>query len=699
MWLCCVICCTVTGAGPTPPRSDGRVLHADLENYTDGVVQCLNAGVRWLGDPFSGRREGTVVVTKDFAFAGLRCAHVHSERNDQIARVRLQHRFDAPSVAGDAVFEVVFRPVRAKAVDLEDMTVWEAKASNGRPVGLILLANGEAAKGTYRLDLVHGGKKGNEQTRVDGVVKALPQARWVRIVQRRRRADGHVDLWLGSPGHEALVGTYADLLPAGDPRSVEIGDTSTSRHRGSGYWDDIRLGGVLADGGTVAPPEPPLRDVSKELPVIKTPIVVGRQRQLFVDDAVIESSRGLKRTLHAVKKHPMNPLIVPEHPWEGKCVLLYGGVVRDPEGGKFRMWYLAWGKHVGQPSFVCYAESDDGLRWTKPRLGLRSYRGSKQNNIVMDGWSQTTVLHDPDDPDPSRRYKAVLRLNGTRGFLSPDGLRWRDVGVILEQAYDGTTVHWDPVGRKWIAMVKVFRDGKRSRGYAESRDFVHWTDTYFMATVDRRDAPADQMYAMYLFYYEGVYFGLLRMYHTDSDVVDIQLATSRNGKHWDRSIRTAFIPTTPREGAWDRANNAVPSTPPVRVRDKLWFYYSGRGTLHNEKPNTGAIGLGTLRVDGFMSMDAQDSGGALTTKPLRLSGRRLFVNADAKAGRLCVEILDERGEVIAPFARANCQAITTDGVRQALRWRGATGLEAIANRTVRLRFHIEGAKLYAFWCE
>ena len=138
------------------------------------------------------------------------------------------------------------------------------------------------------------------------------------------------------------------------------------------------------------------------------------------------------------------------------------------------------------------------------------------------------------------------------------------------------------------------------------------------------------MYALAMFHYETVYVGLLRMFHTRRDIVDIQLATSRNAKRWSRPTRAAFIPTGQDKGDWDFGNNSVPSTPPIRMGDELWFYYSGRSTMHNEVPNDGAIGLATLRVDGFASMDARRRG-RLTTKPLVFEGGDLYLNEIGRA--------------------------------------------------------------------
>ena len=629
-----------------PVRSDARVLHVDFEDYVDGVVQVLNAGVRWLGDPFAKRNEGTVEITQDYAFAGTRCGHVATDDPGQIARIRLQPRHDAPDVDGDTVVEFVFRPVREGAVDLQDLTVWSADDN----AGLALLANGAAETGTYRLDVIHGAPGDTPWARTDGVLTNLRQDEWLRVVMRRKTAAAPVDLWVGPPDDEGYVGTFPDRNAEAGLFRIELGDTSEEEYQGAGYWDDIRIGARLVDGRDVARPEPSLRDVGAELPVIELPIHVGRQKQLFVDDGVIESSAGVERVLHSVMKHPDNPLVVADKPWEGICVLIYGAVIRDPESGLFRMWYLAWGKHVGQSSYICYAESEDGFHWTKPNLGLHAFDGSTENNIVIpDVTSNTTVIYDPRDPDPLRRYKAVIRDRGTRAWLSPDGIHWTDHGVILDQCYDSTTVHWDPVGEKWFASVKIFRDGKRARGYAESKDFFHWTDTYFMATVDELDAPDDQMYAMICFRYESVYLGLLRMYHVDADMVDVQLASSRNAKHWDRLIREPLIPLNPTRDEWDYGNNSPSTDPPIRMGDELWIYYCGRSTTHDEQPNRGAIGLGTLRLDGFVSMRASGEPGTVLTKPCVLDGNALFVNADAAGGRIRVEIQDESGAAITPL--------------------------------------------------
>ena len=86
---------------------------------------------------------------------------------------------------------------------------------------------------------------------------------------------------------------------------------------------------------------------------------VDSTKQLFLDDELIASMHNVQRRIHQAKKSEANPVLWPSEPWEGNVAVIYGSVLRD--GDKFRMWY-----HGGQG--VSYAESDDGIHWTKPTM-------------------------------------------------------------------------------------------------------------------------------------------------------------------------------------------------------------------------------------------------------------------------------------------------------------------------------------------
>ncbi|HRU06390.1 MAG TPA: hypothetical protein P5137_11520, partial [Candidatus Brocadiia bacterium] len=97
------------------------------------------------------------------------------------------------------------------------------------------------------------------------------------------------------------------------------------------------------------------------------PLLRPGEPQLFLDDLLVKSKRHVARVFHETAKHPANPLIVPDRPWERGHTLIYGDVIREP-GGQFRMWYFS--VHPKHSKCCCFATSEDGLHWTKPALDL-----------------------------------------------------------------------------------------------------------------------------------------------------------------------------------------------------------------------------------------------------------------------------------------------------------------------------------------
>ena len=155
------------------------------------------------------------------------------------------------------------------------------------------------------------------------------------------------------------------------------------------------------------------------------PIRIDARRQLFVDDFLIASMTNLRREYHQPVKHPKNPLVVADRPWEGSQ-LCVETVRRDPVTGKFRMWYCE------AKDREMYAESDDGLRWHKPELGLIAHQGSKRNNIVIDNGYMIGMIETPGAADPAKRYTAmvshdepIVPRSGYYIYHSPDGLSWK----------------------------------------------------------------------------------------------------------------------------------------------------------------------------------------------------------------------------------------------------------------------------------
>ncbi|MCC6679483.1 MAG: hypothetical protein IT445_01145 [Phycisphaeraceae bacterium] len=710
----------------------------------DHLIGPLNAGVRWLGEPHVQGDFGLTQVTAGFAFQGRRALHAQTTRAAQRSQIKLAKRHDAPAGEGVIVAEFVFRPVRSKPVRLSNWIVWRmlSTVSPGPlspreedPASVELQASGSAARGTYSIDLIEG--HGRTQRTRRGVLRGLKQNRWTRFVLLRDPSAGVVQLWAGAPDSEQFNGTFQDRYPQRPVNYVILGDDSSTAIVGSGYWDDIRIGGVLRHKSQLRPPEPsPVLGFKARKPVL--PIAVTSARQLFIDDWVISSTRSIKRTFHPMQKHPANPVIVADKPWEGAAVLGGGGTLRDEKTGQFRLWYKAHHPIYGPPpkyptkmrrSFACYAVSDDGIKWDKPKLGVVQYQGNKANNIVLAASDHSVAVQEmfepprtagiiramnvlvyvPSEPDPQRRYVTLVRMRGFSIFTSPDGIHWTDRGRIFDQAYDATSISYDPVRRVYYGSAKIKAHGRRARGYIESPDGVHWSDTAYQLDIDERDHPADQMYQLSTWHYETLHLGLLRLYHHEPEHrLDLQLVSARDPRHWDRRYRQPILACGDRaSNEWDWANQSIVCPPPVRVGNELWFYYSGRTRDHLQcdylgryMPPVGqpwgAIGIARLRLDGFVSADAGPSGGVLETKALTLTQPSLRVNADASHGEVRVELADLHGKPIAGYTAKDAVPLTKDSVSQKVRFR-ARKLLPTPDTPIKIRFYLNNASLYSFW--
>ena len=212
-------------------------------------------------------------------------------------------------------------------------------------------------------------------------------------------------------------------------------------------------------------------------------------------------------------------------PWEGSGSG-YHSIFRD--GKLYRMYYKAWQLTVTpgkvntseHPLFCCYAESDDGIHWRKPELGLHEFNGSKANNIVIaPGKLGGAANIDPGHPavfkdaNPAApadaKYKALVRSAKPKGLIalkSPDGIHWTpmsDAPVITDGAFDSQNLaFWDGERGIYRAYWRIFTAGVTDEenwkpgGYrairtATSKDFVHWEN---QANVDYVDSPAEHLY-------------------------------------------------------------------------------------------------------------------------------------------------------------------------------------------------------------
>lgn len=490
---------------------------------------------------------------------------------------------------------------------------------------------------------------------------------------------------------------------------------------------------TLYNGIVLQTPWPPRRhtwDASPQRPpyLIAPPSVINIDvgRQLFVDDFLIEES-GLHRAFHKATYHPASPVLRPEREWELRdpyervtghpsptAMVFSDGVFYDARDQLFKMWYMA-----GYQQHTALAVSRDGISWTRPSLGV--VPGT--NIVVNSGRDSNTVWLDAEGPSGERFKMAAydLELKALRLHVSADGVRWREVGRS-GRCGDRSTFFRNPFRGVWGFSLRADRPGSliRYRQYAESRDFattswaetepVVWmgSDTGDLPRADLRTEP--QIYNLDAVAYESVMLGLFTVYRGEQDhrekPNDLCVGFSRDGFHWSREARDPFVGVSEQQGAWNWGNVQSAGGGCLVVGDTLYFYVSGRsGIAGTGLPGTCSTGLATLRRDGFASVSDEAPAGAarlvssargtVTTRVMQFSGAHLFVNAVVR-GSLKAEILDRDGRVIAPFSADRCVPMRGDSTRQALHW-GTAALGSLAGTPVRIRFHLDRARLFAFW--
>merc|ERR1712232_230754 len=184
---------------------------------------------------------------------------------------------------------------------------------------------------------------------------------------------------------------------------------------------------------------------------------------LLLDERNVISTGGARLTLGPVTKDARNPLLTEEKPWEMRFDNMQPNIWFDEKAEKpWRAWYstfsnctnhsnqFCWanasdctkippdhGHSTKRGGVFCYAESSDGLAWTKPDLGLVPWgdTGSKKNNIVVDvgydslsgGLGFGIFLDSENATTGPGRWKLSGEANKDRDFLvgtSDDGVRF-----------------------------------------------------------------------------------------------------------------------------------------------------------------------------------------------------------------------------------------------------------------------------------
>ncbi|MBN2311321.1 MAG: hypothetical protein JXR94_20255 [Candidatus Hydrogenedentes bacterium] len=380
-----------------------------------------------------------------------------------------------------------------------------------------------------------------------------------------------------------------------------------------------------------------LAGLAGSAPAADEPIALGARLEPLVDDFLIDTMAGVALTLH--NPIPRELSIVFDAPWEGNTCC-YVTVFQDDD--RYRMYYrgsnfdLVTKEHAGQR--VCYAESVDGIHWTKPELGLFEFEGSKANNIVWDGIGvhNFAPFKDPNpDCPPEARYKAVASgpdKSRLVPFQSADAIHWeliQEAPIITEGAFDSQNLaFWDSARGQYVEFHRGFNEGVRDIMTSTSDDFMHWTEPRY---IDYGDAPREHLYTNAVTAYfraPHIFMGFPKRFvpsrdlgvHPHPGVSDGVFMTSRDGVHWHR-WREALIRPGLQQSRWVNRNNMT-SWGILRTTSEIPGLPDELSIYSTEGYYVGPCGLRrfTSRLDGFVSINAPGVGGEFVTKPLTFAG-------------------------------------------------------------------------------
>ena len=454
------------------------------------------------------------------------------------------------------------------------------------------------------------------------------------------------------------------------------------------------------------------------------------ERRLVLDTRVIDRTDNARLSVTPATRSTANPLFGEDRPWEMRFDNLYPNVLWDAEEELYKCWYSPFcvdyrsrgmtleqrqgTLYTGPPDremALCYATSRDGIAWQKPELGLVDYRGSRANNMVLRGPHGAGVLKDAREAEPSRRYKMFTSLGEQELAVafSADGIRWgRFLGCPDVNPYqvDGTHYHalWVEERGEYVGFTRL-RDPRttgaaevgsirgawppRQVGRTASTDFRNWTPA--SAVLEGTDENL-QIYSMPVFRHANVYLGLPAIHNQRSDRVWTELAWSPDTVTWHRVCPgSPLIANSGLVGSYDWGC-AYAAAHPVIQRDEIRLYY-GAGNFQHTSWRDGFLCLATLRPDGFACYEQVhgDLSATVVTHPLAWSGAALRVTADlSPIGSLGVSVLESQASRV--LAHGQVTRSATDG---AVHWRDSPP-DALAGRTVRLRFALNGARLFSF---
>lgn len=433
---------------------------------------------------------------------------------------------------------------------------------------------------------------------------------------------------------------------------------------------------------------------------------------------------GLKLAAQHAKK--TGPLILPDRDWE---FMLFYCCMLDL-GGRYGLWYEAVPpRGNGSKSFLCYAESEDGVNWTKPELGIHEFAGNNRNNIVISPeqcpygrYHGSSVFIDRQAP-PDERFKAVYWTSGLTDdalaalkerrpesvdafgeakrcavmmATSSDGVHWKmwDDLLFSHVCDTQTVVEYDELLERYVCYTRSFQIGRRSICRTETSNIREWPSPEMILWTPPDSDPADDLYLNSKSLYPGtrtMHLMFPTMYERRTDSCALRLATSLDNYAWQWLPEEVMQTGT--QGEWDGGCFLTGVGLTEIPGDRVALPYVGYAYPHKYPRfgKMGAIGMAVWQKERLVALEA-DEDAEFWTNTLAVNGDRLFLNFDTKrAGFVKVEVEGANGRSL-----GDCDPLFDNELKKQVTWKGSGSLGIEPGKPVRLHFQMRCARLFSF---
>jgi len=483
------------------------------------------------------------------------------------------------------------------------------------------------------------------------------------------------------------------------------------------------------------------------------PLQFGTEPILLIDESTVEDRWGVRRVINRPIKDARNPLLMPDMPWEdgvGQPNVLY-----DEDAGLWRMWYTGidweasahqfvthdWKPEHGRVQFLCYAESDDGVHWQRPKLDGKSYKHHQRTNVVFAGREKCSagrVTLNELNPEEGRfllTYKD--NLPNAKGALclaySDDGINWREDPnnpAFIRAADTWHNMVHDPQRNRWLMITrpKVFAGvpntpgGPTEQNYKRRMAAMVGETPYnfgFPRVVLWPQETDDPDFDNFVVHRVGSHFVcfLASMSAPPNMEFNLHLAFSADGLNWNMlPDRPIYLPPPEAPGtsdAFDRGSISDAGAL-VTVGNTNYLYYLGatHGQAQSSQNKVKAIGRAQFLRDRFVAQMGAHTGGFLLTREMVVAAPRLIVNTTVADGynsdpatatvppEFGCEILQLTDDHWAPqpvpgYTLADCTTKPADLVGHQVTWKEKSDLAALVGKPVFIRFYLKNCGIYS----